>query len=134
MKWLERLRAKTATPTGDALTNLTKVAGAGSVSAPSGGAAVCATPPEPWLVETKDYGVPTGHLPLKKSSATAGIGGDLDPAGQQSAVLTFGSLPVPYQPIWYDYDVPDGAYTPGELRRARKVAKPWGSVRHYPLP
>jgi hypothetical protein len=37
MKWLERLRAKTATPTGEALTKLTKVAVAGSVSDPSGG-------------------------------------------------------------------------------------------------
>ena len=81
MKWLERLRAKTATPTGEALTKLPKVAGAGSVSAPSGGVADCSTPPDPSLV-----------------------------------------------------DVLDGAYTPKELRRAGKVAKPWGPVRHYPLP
>jgi hypothetical protein len=30
------------------------------------------------------------------------------------------------QRVWYDFDVPDGAYTPEMLREARKVAKPWG--------
>jgi hypothetical protein len=134
MKWLERLRAKTATPTGGALTKLTKVAVAGSVSVPSGGAAVCATPPDPSLVETRGDRAPAEHVPLTRSSATAGIGGDLDPAGKQSVVLRLVSLPVPYQPIWYDFDVPDGAYTPGELRRAGKVVRPWGPVQHYPWP
>jgi hypothetical protein len=134
MKWLERLRAKTATPTGGALTKLTKVAVAGSVSVPSGGAAVCSTPPDHWSGETRGDGAPAAHVPLTRSSATAGIGGDLDLAGTQSVVLRLVSLPVPYQPIWYDFDVPDGAYTPGELRRARKVVQPRGPVQHYPLP
>jgi hypothetical protein len=134
MKWLERLRAKTAAPTGDALTKLTKVSRAGSVSVPSGGAAVCSTPHDPSRVETGCSGVPAGDLPLTRASATGGIGGELDRAGKQSAALRLGRLPVPYQRIWYDFDVRDGAYTPKQLRRAGKVVKPWGPVQHYLLP
>jgi hypothetical protein len=133
MKWLERLRAKTATPTGDALTKLTKVAVAGSVSVPSGGAAVCTTPPAPSLVETKGDEAPAGQVPLTRSSATAGIGRGLDRAREDIAVLKPVSLRVCYQRIWYDYKVADGAYTPGELHRAGKVVRPWGPVQYYTL-
>ena len=134
MKWLERLRAKTATPTGDALTKLTKGTIVSFVSVPSGGAAVFSTPHDPSLVETRGDRISAEHVPLTRSSATGSIGGDLDRAGKQSVALRLVSLPVPYQRIWYDFDVPDGAYTPGELRRAGKVVRPWGPVQHYPLP
>jgi hypothetical protein len=40
---------------------------------------------------------------------------------------------IPYQRVWYDFDVPDGAYTPEMLREARKVVKPWGPIRDDPL-
>jgi hypothetical protein len=71
---------------------------------------------------------------LTRASATGGIGGELDRAGKQSAALRLGRLPVPYQPIWYDFDVLVGAYTPKQLRRAGKVVRPWGPVQHYLLP
>jgi len=132
MKWLERLRAKTGIPTGDALTKLTKVSVAGSVSVPSGGAAVLSTSYDPLPVETRGDGV-AGLLPLQRSSATASIGGGLDRTGEHMATLKLVSLHVPYQPIWYDFNVADGAYTPQELHRAGKVVKPGGRVQHYTL-
>jgi hypothetical protein len=133
MKWLERLRARTATPTGDALTKLTKVLGAGAVSLPSGGAMVVSAWQDPSPLETKAWAVPTGHMPVKRSPATATIRSDLDRAGKPIAALQLGSLTVPYQRIWYDFGVADGAYTPGELRRAKKVVRPWGPVTYYTL-
>jgi hypothetical protein len=134
MKWLERLRARTATPTGDALAKLTKVTGPGPTSVPSGGAGVCSTWQDPSPLEIKNYAVPTGHLPVKPSAATATIRSDLGRAGKPIAALQVGSLRVSYQRIWYDFDVADGTYTPGELRRAKKVVRPWGPVRDDPLP
>jgi hypothetical protein len=44
-----------------------------------------------------------------------------------------GTLRIPYQQIWYDFDVRDGEYTPEQLQRACKVVKPWGPVRFYSL-
>jgi hypothetical protein len=133
MKWLERLRAKTATPTGDGLTKLTKVSGAGSVSVPSGGAVVVPTWHEPSPVETRGDAVPTGHLPVHRSSATGHISHDLDRAGQPIAALKRVSLRVCYQRLWYDFNIADGAYTPQELHRAGKVVRPWGPLQYYTL-
>jgi hypothetical protein len=133
MKWLERLRAKTGTPTGDALTKLTKVSAAGSVSVPSGGAVVVPTWHDPSPVETRGDAVPAGHLPVTTSSATANISHDLDRAGKNIAALKPVDLRVSYQRIWYDFNVADGAYTPQELQRAGKVVKPWGPVQYYTL-
>ena len=42
------------------------------------------------------------------------------------------AIRVPYQAIWYDYDLRDGVYTPVQLQRARKRIKS-GPVRHYLL-
>jgi hypothetical protein len=39
---------------------------------------------------------------------------------------------VPYQRIWFDFDVPDGSYTPEELQRANKVVKR-GALQSYTL-
>jgi hypothetical protein len=39
---------------------------------------------------------------------------------------------ITYQVIWFDYDLPDGEYTPEQLCRARKVVKR-GAVGHYTL-
>jgi hypothetical protein len=133
MKWLERLRAKTATPTGDVLTKLTKVSVAGSVSVTSGGAAVFLISHDPLPVEIRDYEVAAGHLPVTTSSATANISHDLDRAGKHITALKPVDLRVSYQRIWYDFNVADGAYTPQELQRAGKVVKPWGPVQYYTL-
>ena len=133
MKWLERLRAKTAAPTGDALTKLTKVSGASSVSLPSGGAVVVSAWQDPSL-KTPGCAVPTGYVTATRSSPTAPIRGDLDRTGKVLAGLPLVGLRVSYQRIWYDFNVADGAYTPAELRRARKVVKPWGPVQDDTLP
>jgi hypothetical protein len=42
-------------------------------------------------------------------------------------------LTVPYQRIWFDYDIPDRTYTPEQLRKARKWVYPWGKVACYLL-
>jgi hypothetical protein len=44
-----------------------------------------------------------------------------------------GTLRIPYQRVWYDFDVRDGEYPPEQLQRARMVVKPWGPVRFYAL-
>jgi hypothetical protein len=49
------------------------------------------------------------------------------PATELSEVLI-----VAYQRFWLDYDLPDGTYTPEELRRARLLVKP-GPVLRYRL-
>jgi hypothetical protein len=40
---------------------------------------------------------------------------------------------IRYQRIFYDWDLPDGTYTPEQLRKANLVVKPWGSVQSYTL-
>ena len=42
-------------------------------------------------------------------------------------------LRIAYQPVYVDFDVPDGEYTPEELQRARKRLRPDGPVRYYRL-
>jgi hypothetical protein len=39
-------------------------------------------------------------------------------------------IPVAYQKISYDWVIADGTYTPEQLRRARKVAKPGPELRY----
>jgi hypothetical protein len=58
---------------------------------------------------------------------------DLDRAGQNITGPKLESLHVPYQRIWYDFNVADGVYTPGELHRAGKVVRPRGLVQYYSL-
>jgi hypothetical protein len=38
---------------------------------------------------------------------------------------------ISYQRIFYDWDLADGTYTPEQLRKAKMVVKPWGSVQTY---
>jgi hypothetical protein len=45
----------------------------------------------------------------------------------------FQNLAVPYQRIWFDWDVPDGEYTPEQLRQAKKRVHRWGGVRRYTI-
>jgi hypothetical protein len=40
---------------------------------------------------------------------------------------------VPYQRIFFDWDLADGTYTPEQLRKAKMVVKPWGAVQTYAL-
>jgi hypothetical protein len=40
---------------------------------------------------------------------------------------------VSYQRIFYDWELPDGTYTPEQLRKANLVVKPWGPVQSYTL-
>jgi hypothetical protein len=38
---------------------------------------------------------------------------------------------VEYQPIFFDFAVADGSYTPAQLHKAGFTVKPWGQVRTY---
>jgi hypothetical protein len=40
---------------------------------------------------------------------------------------------VSYQRIFYDWELPDGTYTPEQLRKANLGVKPWGPVQSYTL-
>jgi hypothetical protein len=132
MKWLDRLRARTATPTGDALTKLTKVPDAGAVGLPPGGALVGSARQDPSF-ETQGGAVPTGHVPATRAAATAAIRGNAGRGGTPFAALPHGSLRVFYQRFSVDYAVADGEYTPRQLRRTKMVVKPWGPVLAYRL-
>jgi hypothetical protein len=133
MKWLECLRAKTAIPAGEALTKLTNVSVAGAVSRSTGVATVDLPADTPVRIAPECYRGPTTYLSLKRCPATASSCPEFDRAGELIATSNLVNLRVAYQRVWYDFNVPTGTYTPAQLRRAGKVAKPWGTEQHYIL-
>jgi hypothetical protein len=107
MGWLERLREKNRNVPPLALTKLTK---AGYVRAEETFVSFVSGPPE----GNEDFQQP----PATRSTS-------MDPMPPEI-------IRVPYQAIWYDYDLRDGVYSSEQLRQARKILKR-GPVRHYLL-
>jgi TubC N-terminal docking domain len=40
---------------------------------------------------------------------------------------------VAHQKIWFDWDIPDGTYSPEQLRKAPIIVKPWRPLQQYML-
>jgi hypothetical protein len=56
-----------------------------------------------------------------------------EPAPLPDMVHPHEVIHVRYQRIYFDWDLPDGTYTPEQLRKAQLVVNPWGGVLMYAM-
>jgi len=95
-----------------------------------------------WLERVREKNSHPIPLPLTKLTKGSSVSGaetfvsfvSASPGGSEVFVdPQVEVVKVPFQSIFYDWDLADGTYTPEQLRKAKLRVKPWEPVQQYTL-